>query len=345
MAWLPVTTPDAFTAIEEGEPVVLLHGFPEHWWQWHAVAPMIASRGYRVLCPDLRGAGWTVADDPTIQRETRLHDLLALLDALDVERAHLVSHDMAVITATQLTYEHPERVRTAVQLSVWPGFFSFSPRLLPAFVHLPPLIWHRPGASLRWTFSTRYAARPMTEATMDTHLAPMLRPDIDAAVRPLVRRMILPEALRMMRGVYRNQRLTVPTLVVFGRRDHPRRKSSWGASAVTRSGTPNTSSSPTSTTRHTSSPTTHPPPSPTSHSTGSNEPGKGTQASCALPRTARRHRQDGSAPATATASRRGQSWADSARSGAAPIRAQVRWTSRRCATANTLTVRGRSSSP
>ena len=61
-------------AIGEGEPVVLLHGFPEHWWQWHAVAPVIGAGGYRVICPDLRGAGWTVADDPRIERETRLRD-------------------------------------------------------------------------------------------------------------------------------------------------------------------------------------------------------------------------------------------------------------------------------
>ncbi|WP_217428598.1 alpha/beta fold hydrolase [Microlunatus speluncae] len=42
-------------AIGAGEPVVLLHGFPEHWWQWHAVAPVIAAAGYRAICPDLRG--------------------------------------------------------------------------------------------------------------------------------------------------------------------------------------------------------------------------------------------------------------------------------------------------
>ncbi len=221
---LVVETPGLRThvaVIGEGEPVVLLHGFPEHWWQWHAVAPVIAAGGYRVLCPDLRGAGWTVADDPRIERETRLRDLLALLDVLDIERAHLVSHDMSAITAVQLTYDHPERVRTAVQLAVWPAFFRFSPKLIPAFEHLPPFIWHRPGASLRYTFSERYLARPISEATVEAYLAPMRRPDIDAAVRPLLRGMVLPEAMRMMRGVYSRRRLTVPTLVVFGRRDHP----------------------------------------------------------------------------------------------------------------------------
>jgi len=208
-------------AIGEGEPVLLLHGFPEHWWQWHAVAPAIAAAGYRVLCPDLRGSGWTEADDPGVDRLTRLRDLLALLDALDLERVHLMTHDMGVVTAFQLTYDHPERVRAAVQLSVWPAFITFSPRLAPAFQHLPPFIWHRPGVSLRPTFSERYAARPMSESTIETHLVQFSRPEVDAAVRPLVRRMVLPEAARMARGVYRRKRLAVPTLVVFGRRDRP----------------------------------------------------------------------------------------------------------------------------
>jgi len=121
----------------------------------------------------------------------------------------------------QLTYDHPERVRTAVQLSVFPGFARFSPELLPGFRHLPPFIWHRPGASLRGLFSEAYVARPISEATIDAHLAPMRRPDIDGAVRTLTRGMILPEATRMMLGAYRRRRLTVPTLVVFGRRDRP----------------------------------------------------------------------------------------------------------------------------
>ena len=221
---LVVETPGLRThlaAIGEGDPVVLLHGFPQHWWQWRAVAPAIAARGYRVLCPDLRGAGWTVADDPQVERESRLRDLLALLDALEIERAHVVSHDMGVLTAFHLTYDHPKRVRTAVQLAVPPAFMTFSPKVAPGFRHLPRFIWHRPGASLRGTFSKAYVARPMSEATVEAHLAPMRRPDIDAAVRPLVRGLVLPEAMRMARGSYRRRRLTVPTLVVFGRQDRP----------------------------------------------------------------------------------------------------------------------------
>jgi pimeloyl-ACP methyl ester carboxylesterase len=98
---------------------------------------------------------------------------------------------------------------------------KFSPKVASGFRHLPGFIWHRPGASLHGTFSEAYVARPMSEATVEAHLAPMRRPDIDAAVRPLVRGLVLPEAMRMARGAYRRRRLTVPTLVVFGRQDRP----------------------------------------------------------------------------------------------------------------------------
>ncbi len=208
-------------SIGEGEPVVLLHGFPQHWWQWRSVAPAIAARGYRVICPDLRGAGWTLADDARIDRESRLRDLLALLDALEIDSAHVVSHDMGALTAIQLTYDHSERVRTAVQLSVAPAFMTFHPGLMSGFRHLPQYIWHRPGASLRGIFSEPYVAHPMPADVIEAHLAPMSRPEIDEAVRPLYRGHVMAEAMRISRGLYRRKRLTVPTLVVLGRRDHP----------------------------------------------------------------------------------------------------------------------------
>jgi len=173
------------------------------------------------LTPDLRGAGWTVAEDPHIACETRLADLLHLFELLDIQQAHLMSHDMGALTAIQLTYEHPDRVRTAVQLSVFPAFATFHPKLAPAFQHLPGFIWHRRGASLRDTFTGRYVSHPMSQDTIDGYLAPLHRPDIDAAVRTLTRKMILPEALRITRGVYRRRYLTVPTLIMYGRNDHP----------------------------------------------------------------------------------------------------------------------------
>ena len=45
----------------DGPPVMLVHGFPQNWWEWHELIGPLAADGYRVLCPDLRGAGWSSA--------------------------------------------------------------------------------------------------------------------------------------------------------------------------------------------------------------------------------------------------------------------------------------------
>ncbi|MBT0861834.1 alpha/beta fold hydrolase, partial [Campylobacter jejuni] len=139
--------------------VVLLHGFPQHWWEWRRVAPAIAAEGYRVFCPDLRGSGWTRAEESGFGPETQMDDVLAVLDALGVDRAHFVCHDMGAISGMNLSYRRPDRVRTMVQLSVPPGFMEFTFKMMPAFAHMPALIMHRPGRSLRGLFGPRYAAR------------------------------------------------------------------------------------------------------------------------------------------------------------------------------------------
>ena len=204
----------------DSAPVVMLHGFPQHWWQWRAIAPMLADR-YRVVCPDLRGAGWTVAESPGIERETRMHDLVAVLDAMGLDRVRLVCHDMGAITGMQLAYAHPERVEALAVLSVPPPFMAFSPKMMSGLRHLPPLLMHRPGHSLAGLFDATHVAQPLAPGTVEAYLAPMQRPEIDAAVRELYRGMVLAEAAHIARGVYKKQRLHPPTVCVFGRLDLP----------------------------------------------------------------------------------------------------------------------------
>jgi len=221
---LTVETPGLRTHLAvmgEGEPVVLLHGFPEHWWMWREVAPRLAGAGYRAVCPDLRGTGWTEADEPRIGPETYLDDLIALLDALGIDRAHLLAHDMGAIPAMQLAYRHPTRVRSLVQLSVPPFFMGFSPKLAPGFGHMPRLLRHRPGRSLDWLYDDAHIAQRPSPETIATYLAPLSRPEVDGAVRRIFAGMALPMSLRFARGDYRRQRLQPPTLVAFGQLDHP----------------------------------------------------------------------------------------------------------------------------
>lgn len=68
-------------------------------------------------------------------------------------------------------------------------------------------------------WADQYNARQTPEAEIDAHLAPMQRPAIDQAVRALYRGMVIPESMRLSRGVYQRMRLTIPTLFAFGRVD------------------------------------------------------------------------------------------------------------------------------
>lgn len=207
--------------IGQGEAVVALHGFPMHWWQWREIAPAIAAHGYRVICPDLRGSGWTEADDPRFRAESQLDDVEAVLDALGVERAFFLCHDMGAISGMQLAYRSPERMRAIVQVAVPPGFMEFSPKVIPAFGHMPALLLHRPGRSLRYLFGDRYVAQPMGDATIDAYLRVHERPEIERAVAALYRGMVVPVSMRLMSGVYKRMRLHPPMLCVFGDRDGP----------------------------------------------------------------------------------------------------------------------------
>jgi pimeloyl-ACP methyl ester carboxylesterase len=208
-------------SIGEGDPVVMLHGFPEHWWQWRVIAPAIAAAGYRVICPDLRGSGWTEAADPRFGPESQLDDVQAVLDVLDISRAHFVCHDMGAISGMQLSYRNPDRVRTMVELAVPPGFMEFSPKIMPAFAHMPALLGHRPGRSLRGLFGPRYVARPLDDETVEAYLRPHRRPEVEHAVSALYRGMVVPVSMRLLGGVYRRMRLHPPTLVAFGLLDGP----------------------------------------------------------------------------------------------------------------------------
>ena len=63
-AFVTLSTGLRMHVAESGRPdaptVLLLHGFPQHWWEWREVIPPLAER-YRVIAPDLRGSGWTDA--------------------------------------------------------------------------------------------------------------------------------------------------------------------------------------------------------------------------------------------------------------------------------------------
>ena len=104
----------------DGEPVVLLHGFPQDSAAWDAVSPQLNQHGLRTLALDQRGYSPMARPRGRTQytlKET-VGDVLALLDAAGLESAHVVGHDWGGLVAWGLGAWHPDRLRTLTVLSV-----------------------------------------------------------------------------------------------------------------------------------------------------------------------------------------------------------------------------------
>lgn len=94
---------------EDAEPLVLLHGWPEHWFAWRKLIGPLAQH-YRVYCPDLRGFGWTEAPRGSYLKSVLAADVIALLDVLGLERVRLAGHDWGGFSAFLVAIEAPDRV-------------------------------------------------------------------------------------------------------------------------------------------------------------------------------------------------------------------------------------------
>ncbi len=106
-----------------GDPVILLHGFPDSHLLWRHQIPALVAAGHRVLAPDLRGFG--ESDRPEDTAGYRMPNLVAdvtgLLDHAGVDRAAVVGHDWGAGLAWQVALRAPERVQRLAVLSVGHG--------------------------------------------------------------------------------------------------------------------------------------------------------------------------------------------------------------------------------
>ena len=97
------------TAGDRGTPVLLVHGFPETWWAFHKVVPLLAAR-HRVYAVDLRGFGDSDVADDTYSGAVAAEDLHALIEHLGVGPMNLVGQDVSGGVVYRLAATRPEDV-------------------------------------------------------------------------------------------------------------------------------------------------------------------------------------------------------------------------------------------
>ncbi|MDP9840489.1 pimeloyl-ACP methyl ester carboxylesterase [Neorhizobium huautlense] len=102
-----------------GEPVLMLHGFPEFWWAWRKQSSALAEAGFRVVMVDMRGYGQSEA--PTDVSDYRIanlvDDIVRLASHLGWQRFNIVGHDWGGIVAWAVASLHPMRVKRLIVLN------------------------------------------------------------------------------------------------------------------------------------------------------------------------------------------------------------------------------------
>jgi len=219
-----------YVTLGSGPPVVLLHGWPQTWYEWRYVMPKLAAR-FTVIAPDLRGLGDSSRPLTGYDKRTVADDVWRLMtDVLGHRAFHLVGHDWGGPTAYALAASHPEAVtRLAIVDVVIPGDggdFSQGGRRWHHQFHITPdlpeaLVAGRERVYLQWFYQT-FAYKP---GAID-----------DAALDEFVRTYSQPGALRAGFNFYRAMaedaktnaaqlatgfRLPMPVLAVGGAVSYP----------------------------------------------------------------------------------------------------------------------------
>ena len=212
---------------EAGDPaapaVLAVHGWPQHWWLWRDVIPALAET-HRVICPDLRGFGWSGQPaDGDFAKERLADDMLALLDALGVERCDHLGHDWGGWTGWLLAIRAPERIRRMLLVSIVHPWTPRGASLLNAWrlMYQYPLAAPVLGPALiRDGRALRLALRgAMDDETASVFVDVLREPARAHASSLLYRHFQLRDLPALATGRYADARVELPVKVLFPRGD------------------------------------------------------------------------------------------------------------------------------
>ena len=213
----------ALAGPDDGEPTLLVHGWPQNFYEWRDVIPPLVAAGRRVICPDLRGHGWTDAPAGGYDKEQLATDVLALLDALRVERVTWVGHDWGAWTGWLAALRAPERIERLVNFGVPHLWGGRDPRSLVLLAYQGPI-----SAPLLGPFIARRGVVPLVlrggrrlgrYSAMETEVfAGPLRENPHVTVA-LYRTFLTREMAPLLGGRYAGRTLEVPATLTVGGAD------------------------------------------------------------------------------------------------------------------------------
>ena len=215
----------ALAGPEDAPPLLMVHGWPQHWWAWRHVIPALSAR-YRIIAADLRGHGWSDAPPKGYDKAQLATDMLALLDRLGIEKVTWLGHDWGAFSGFLAALRAPERFERFVPLGVPAPFNpdrSLRTFLLIAGYQVPigaPLLGPfivRHGVASRILRAARARGSSWTDEEVRTY-------DDVFRSRPWVsvqvyRSFFWRELPKLARGPYDDRTLEVPTTLLVGGKD------------------------------------------------------------------------------------------------------------------------------
>jgi pimeloyl-ACP methyl ester carboxylesterase len=212
-----------------GDPVVLLHSFPQHWYAWRQVIPLLSGQ-YRLICPDWRGFGWSEAPPRGYDTASRVTDILALMDALGLRRVRLIGHDWGAHAAFRLALRAPGRVSHLLAVNAAHPWLR-QRRLLPElwrFWYTALFEYPRIGRLVlrHWPGPARFLLRRGVAGPgawqlgeVEEFVAASRQPGSARAGEALHWQFVLHDIPGIILRRYRGLRLTVPTVIMAGAED------------------------------------------------------------------------------------------------------------------------------
>ncbi|TWP51695.1 alpha/beta hydrolase [Lentzea tibetensis] len=210
-----------YVAGGRGEPLVLLPGWPQTWWEYHKVMPALA-RKYRVIVPDLRGMNLSEKPAGGYDKKTMARDILELVRSLGHQSVNIAGHDIGSQVAFSFAANHPAATRKVALMDIaHPDDSYYDLPLIP-----------RPGAGFNlWWFAFNQVQglpeqvlqgrfRQVQDWLFDNTLAdPTSIPDRDRAI--YARAYDPAEAIRASNGWYQAFHQDIADLKTYARIPSP----------------------------------------------------------------------------------------------------------------------------
>ncbi len=204
-------------------PILAVHGWPQHWWLWRDVLPVLAAT-HRVICPDLRGFGWSGQPaDGDFAKDRLADDMLALLDVLGLDRVGYLGHDWGGWTGWLAAIRAPERFTRLLLVSIVHPWAPRVPTLLNAWrlayqypIAAPVL---GPAIVRDGRFVRRFLGRVIDDGTAAVFADVLREPARAEASSRLYRHFQLRDLPALATGRLAGARVEVPVKVLFPRGD------------------------------------------------------------------------------------------------------------------------------